>query len=214
MPAQPQSIHWNYVIASLFFALAIVAALSAFYFSGAEQSIGPTGFATSASQVGNLSVGIATSVACTWSNVALNIAFGTSLDPGTNNYNATGNYNISSGNSNPSSGNNLTMYNVTVSTLTNVNVDIVMSGHDLVDSSGNRIGMTNITWNSNTTLANASNFHSETSFPMNESLDGNHNVTSDEAAGSTVWFRFWLDTPSAQVAGTYTGNYTQRCQES
>src|SRR3989338_7644886 len=134
----------NLVAVLAIFALVAVALLFV------NWTIGPsgiTGLATSASQRGNFSATISTYVACTWSNAALDVSFGTSLDPSSTDINGTGNYEFTSG---PTT--NGTMYNLTVDTLTNVPVNVQMLGSDLTSGS-NTITVGNITWSSSSTSA-------------------------------------------------------------
>lgn len=186
-------------------ALAMIAGVIALFYvappGGAGGGRGITGFATS--QVGNLSAGVGTFISCTWSNEALAVSFGTSLNPGTNNINATNNYN----------GTNVhTLYNVTVDTLSNVNVNITMKGNHLI-SGANTIGVTNVTWHSNTTSPNSTDMIESNSIVLTDAYNTANPIAGNEAIGSTVWFRLWLDVPSGQIAGTYTGNFTQQCQQ-
>lgn len=162
-----------------------------------------TGFATS--QVGNFSAGVATYLSCTWSDSALGVSFGSNLNPGTNDINSTGNYNASySG--------NWTMYNVTVDSLSNVAANITIRGESLVSGS-NIIGVTNITWASNTTAGNGSNLAPTGSIVLNQTYNEVNKISSGETVGSSVWYRFWVDIPSGAVAGSYSGNYTMQCSQ-
>jgi len=168
--------------------------------SRSEMS-GITGMATS--QVGNISAGIATFLSCSWSNDALNISFGSNLNPGTNDTNATGNYLDAT-----TTG---TAYNVTVDTLSNTQANISMKGENLT-SGANKIGLMNVSWASNTTISNSSNMAPTLSTRLNNSFDTANWLAANEAIGSTVHYRFWLDIPNGTVAGSYVGNYTQQCQ--
>lgn len=156
-----------------------------------------------ASQIGNLSASVSTFISCTWSNQALQISFGNSLTPGINDINATQNYGgVGNG----------TLYNVTVDTLSNVNANITIKGTDLTFGI-NIIGVSNVSWISNTTMSNASNMIASNSIELTSSFNTVNQIASNEPIGSTVWYRFWLDVPTGQIAGTYTGNYTQQCQQ-
>jgi len=168
-----------------------------FYFGGFKKPDLTTGYATST--VGNLSVGIQTYIACSWSTAALNVSFGSNLDPGIS-INATGN--------NQSAGAG-TKYNMTVSTLTTANVNLTILGDDL-DSSGNLIGIGNITYDSNQTSSNGANMIYSNGVAVTKSAVA---MESGLTPGSNVHYRFWIDIPTGTVAGNYVGNYTQTCIE-
>lgn len=172
-----------------------------FLFSDAEI----TGRATTDSQVGNLSASIQTLIACTWSDVSLSVSFGSNLDPGTNDLNATNNTNNNAG------ADNNTYYNVTVDTLSNQIANITIRGDHLI-SGANTIGVGNVSWASNSTAANGTNMVAASSNELLIAYDDTNQVAGDEAIGSTVYYRLWLDVPSGQVAGTYAGNYTMQCE--
>lgn len=155
------------------------------------------GFATTDSQIGNLSASIQTYVACTWSDNSLDVDFGSSLDPSTNDINGTDNDLLSPG----------TGYNVTVDTLTTSNVNITILGNDLVDGS-NIIGVGNVTWAVNNSDNDGANLIPGGS----TSITGSEvNIGSDVAPDITLHSRYWLDIPSEAVAGNYVGNYTLQC---
>ena len=155
------------------------------------------------SQIGNLSAGISTFISCTWSNAALDVSFGTTINPGVNDINATQNYNqIGNG----------TAYNVTVDVLSNVNVDLLIKGENLV-SGVNVIGIGNVSWMSNTSNANGTNMIPGNSVSLNTSYNTINKVASNRPVGSSTWYRFWFDIPQSQVAGAYNGNYSQQCQQ-
>ena len=164
-----------------------------------------TGFATS--QVGNLTVGVTTYVSCIWSNDALNVSFGSSLNPGSADNNATKNYAYNQPNTNG------TNYNVSVDTITNVNVNVTVKGADLV-AGANVLGVTNVSWWSNQTSSNSTYIIASNAIPVTTAYNLTYPVASALAPGSTAWFRFWLDVPNGQVAGSYVGNYTQQCAQS
>lgn len=163
--------------------------------------IGITGRATS--QVGNLSAGVATYISCTWSNEALAVSFGTSLNPGTSDYNGTQNY---------ASAGNGSAYNVTVDTLSNVAANITIRGTNLTSGS-NTIAAGNVSWQSDTIAANGTNMAPGNSTALTTAFSAAAPVAANEPVGSAVWFRFWLDIPAGQVAGSYAGTYTMQCQE-
>lgn len=162
-----------------------------------------TGFATA--QVGNLSAGVATYLSCTWSDPSLAISFGSNLNPGTAAINASLNYNSTL----PG---NISQYNVTVDTLSNVQANITIRGDHLL-SGANIIGITNVTWASNITAPNGTNMIS----PNGVILTGSYNtatpVGANRPVASQTFFRMWLSIPNGAVAGTYVGNYTMQCAQ-
>lgn len=158
-----------------------------------------TGDATYDSHVGNLSASVQTYVACTWSADSLNVDFGNLLNPGTSDINATENYALSPG----------TGYNVTVDPLTTSNVDVIISGNDLIDGA-NVLGVGNVTWAANSTDSDGANMIPADSVSL---TNGGENLATAEPSGSSVHYRFWLDIPNGVVAGNYVGNYTIQCQE-
>lgn len=185
-----------FVFSILFFVF-----LFGFLFNYFSDNSKISGYATTDSQVGNLSVGVETYMACTWSDDALNVSFGESLDPGTNDINATENYGLVNG----------TKYNVTVSALSTDNADVTISGNDLVDGANN-IAIGNVTWVSNTTSSDGANMVPGSSTSITGSpVDIATGVSSD--GSGVVHYRFWLDLPSGAVAGTYVGNYTLTCEQ-
>lgn len=173
--------------------------IAGFVFLGPFNDI--TGYATSDSQVGNLSASIQTYMACTWSDETLDVSFGSLLNPGTNDVNATQNYAGTDGG---------TLYNVSVDALSTANADILIKGNSMVDGA-NEIGVGNITWASSTTSAsdNASmNPASSTSLTVSDTT-----LATSISPESNAHYRFWLDIPIGTVAGNYIGNYTITCQE-
>jgi len=168
-----------------------------------------TGYTVS-SQVGNLSATVATYIACTWSNAALNVTFNGTLNPGDTDKNASRNfYEVFALDSN---GPRHTSYNVTIDTLSNVAGNITIKGLDLISGS-NAIGIGNVTWISNSTIGNATNMIPSNSIALATDYDTTNKVGSSVAVGSSVHYRFWIDIPSAQVAGNYIGNYTMQCAQ-
>jgi hypothetical protein len=185
-----------YVI--LFVAVLVFSNLAIYYLI--KNSI--TGYAITDAQVGNLSVGVQTYVACVWSDDTLSVSFGSELDPGQSDINATENYAL---------GGDGTAYNVSSSLLSNVNVDIKIKGADLV-SGANRIGVGNVTWAS-ASEANGAGLVPASSFALLTDYDEVNKLATNLVAGDASYFRFWIDIPSGQVAGTYVGNFTQLCEQ-
>ena len=157
-----------------------------------------TGHATTDAQSGNLSASVQTYVSCSWSSSSLDVDFGSLLNPGDEDVNATGN---NMGGS--------TEYNVSVGALTTSDINITISGNDLVDG-GNVIAVGNITWAANETDANGANLVPASSTSLTES---SVILASYVPSEDTVHYRFWLDVPLGSVAGNYVGNYTMQCEE-
>lgn len=172
-----------------------IAFLAFFFFSGTDL----TGYATSDSQVGNLSAGVQTYMACVWSTPTLNIDFGTALNPGTNDINGTDNYVMSPG----------TGYNVSVSGLSTASADITILGNDLIDGA-NVIGVGNITWQASAVSATDASLVPAGSNPITTSAI---DIATGITPGSATYYRFWMDVPADSVAGNYIGNYTIECGE-
>ena len=86
-------------------------------------------------------------------------------------------------------------------------------------TNGNATTVSGVDWNFTYLGANSAgaglNFEG---FNLTLAADGDpklalrtRNFSNQLAAGSTVWYRFWLSVPSTQVSGTYAGNYTHTC---
>lgn len=162
----------------------------------------PIGITGMSSQVGDFTAGVQTSISCTWSNAALTVSYGTSLDPGSSDINATGNYNTTG------SG---TDYNVTNDILSNDEVNITVKGESFT-SGANTIKVGNTTWASNSTSDAGANMLPGSSIELTTTYNTANETATNLAIGSIAYYRFWLDIPSNQVAGTYSGNYTMLCQ--
>lgn len=156
-----------------------------------------TGYATTDAQTGNLTVGVQTYMACTWSNPAITVDFGSSLDPGTNDINASAN-NMGAD----------TGYNITVSALSTASADITISGNDLIDGA-NIILVENVTYQTGTTASDAAMVPSG-SASINETA---MEMFINKAPGTVNHYRMWIDIPSEVVAGSYQGNYTLTCAQ-
>ena len=180
----------------------LVVFVSVFYITG-DTGDTITGYATTDSQVGNLSATILTSVSCSWSEESLNVTFGDDLNPGDNDINATKNYNMT---------NNGTYYNVTVGALSNVMVNISIRGSDMLAGS-NIIEIGNITWFKNVTADNGTDMHPGNSIALETAYDTDNYVGAYQNISNTTYFRFWLDIPSSTLAGAYKGNYTMLCEQ-
>jgi len=192
--------------ALLFIAIILVLGIYLYGINKAEI----TGLATS--QLGNMTAIITTLVSCTWSDQALNISFGSNLNPGTNDYNGSRNYAETILTGNPTG--NWTSYNITVDTFSNKQANITIKG-DHFRAGTNVIYISNATWFSNTTMGNGTNMIPTSSNLLYTDYDKNTTkyVAVSEPIGSSVWYRFWLDIPGQQLAGTYVGNYTMQCED-
>lgn len=190
----------NYFVVVVVVVVVLLLAVGVFFYYNFQEGTSVTGRV--ASQIGNLTASVDTYISCTWSNAALQVGFGTGLAQGSA-INATGN-NISTGDG--------TMYNVSVDTLTNVNVNVTIRGNNLTSGS-NVIEVSNVTWASNITDNNGTNMIVGNGIPLAESYDTANPLISNAAANSVVYYRFWLNVPTSQVAGAYVGNYTQLCAE-
>ncbi len=191
----------------------LVLSFSFFVLYGFLPQLSVTGLATTATQVGNLTVGVQTFIACTWANNDFNISFGDNINPGTNDYNASHNFdypNTSLGSAQDL--NNGTSYNISIDSTTNVQTNVTIKGLHFL-SGANIIGIGNVTWAGNTTRANGTNMLPSTSNILSLSYNATVPVGSLLNAGGTAWFRFWLDVPAGATAGQYSGNFTQQCSQ-
>lgn len=179
------------------FILAIGFLVAGYFFILSRESM--TGYATSDSQTGNLSASVQTYMACTWSDSTLDVSFGSNLNPGSDDLNATDNYLLTPG----------TGYNVTVDALSTAAADVTISGNNLV-SGANVIQIGNVTWASSETSATDALMVPGSSTPVTGSAV---DIGTAVAVGSSMYYRLWLDVPSSTVAGDYVGNYTLSCQQ-
>jgi len=121
------------------------------------------------------------------------IAFG-SVNPNTNNNNASGNNNSDGQNSS---------YNVNVSTDSNVAVDFCIRDNYALNNSGNTpIANSNYHWaDVNNSLANSS----DPRMPGTDMLTTYQKTNNtDVQPGGLGYFRFWLNVPTAQAAAVYS----------
>src|SRR3989344_5356293 len=177
-----------------------------------------------------------TAISCIWSDAALNISFGEGLSQSLSQgviYNASKNFEGYIGGSNQNVGINWTHYNVTADSTNTAPVNITIKGDHLLSGS-NVLGITNITWMTNETNGNATDVSGELwnftylgknvkdsnfeGFNLTLIKDGdpklavrNRNFSNQLTAGSSMWYRFWLHVPTAQIQGSYVGNYTMEC---
>jgi hypothetical protein len=193
------SVGLRFVLISLL-VVVLVLVFSIFFINSNSSPLKFTGYAVS--QVGNLSAGITTYVTCNWVSDDLDVSFGSDLSPGAQ-VNATKNY---------AGAGDGTMYNISVDLLSNVAVNVTISGNDFV-SGANIIKAGNITWASSTASANDGAMIASNGIALTEVANTVNPVASDLAAGETVHYRMWLSVPSGQVAGNYQGNYTTQCQQ-
>lgn len=187
--------------------LIIIASLMFYVYSPYKQA---TGMLASDSAMGNFTANIGTNIDCVWSDAAMSTSFGTSLTQGTNNYNASQNYNLTSRNE--------TMYNVTIGSTTNSKVNITIKGADM-ESGINTIPVANIGWAANNTAnndplsANATSMNEANTIALAATYNTGNMVVNNTGKGNVTWYRFWLDVPALTIAGDYTGNYTMQCSQ-
>lgn len=176
---------------------------------------GITGFATSSTQTtqANATINKYVAIALT-TNLSSGITFGT-VEPNSNNNNATGNW------EGPSGGSNISVMNVTFASDSNTIVDLcIKDGTVLMTSDGSyNIANTAFTWNASTSaqLNHAGGWPANTSntpwgvatspgAAMSTSYlyaDAANDTDLTAATNATFSFRFWLDIPLGQQAGTY-----------
>ncbi|MBU0530698.1 MAG: hypothetical protein KKC05_03415 [Nanoarchaeota archaeon] len=131
-------------------------------------------------------------------NLSTGIQFG-SVNPASGNNNATGNNDGGEGEAGDGGPAN-SSYFIAISTDSNINVDICIrddwelnTSDDVVIRNGNYSWTDNST--SNSTEDNTTEFYMLTKYVKT-------NVTN-MAGGARTFFKFWLDVPAAQAAGTY-----------
>ncbi|MEI6058922.1 MAG: hypothetical protein WCP89_04080 [archaeon] len=154
--------------------------------TGHATSIGTTSNVT---LINSLSIDLST-------NLAEGIMFGKLSSTGTYNNNATHNYD---GVSNVS-----TMF-VNVSADSSVNVDLCLNANQsLISEGGDIIDIGNETWaNSSINTLEDPALGERRAFTLSGVKTG-----VDVAKGSSNYYRFWLDIPLGQKAGTYSNNVT------
>jgi len=171
------------------------------------SSGGFTGFATTDSQSTTANVSINKNVAIgLTTNLSAGIIFG-AVNPGTNNNNASGNYNTTR-----NATGSVSMQNISVDSTTNTGIDICIYDND---------NLTNISGASTATvpninfLFNASNYTVNAptnNTPQNPLLSSGKAIdtaryyipeANDSTAGLVLSLRFWLTIPSGQRAGIY-----------
>lgn len=108
------------------------------------------------------------------------IGFG-SLDPGTDDNNATSNANDS--------------YIISVDSETTVNVDLYQKGDDFIND-GSVFGVGNMTWSR---INDAG-----TSLSVNETYDSNYPIATNVSLSTNITMYYWLDVPAGKTAGTYS----------
>lgn len=136
-------------------------------------------------------VTVASSLGFTFSaNLTSGILYGT-LQPNTNDNNATGN-NISSGN---------TSYFVTMSSSNNAPADIQIKANAPLTSGANTIGNGNYTYDANSTINGANMNNAAGSIALSDTyVDAGTQALN---ANEIEYFQFYLDIPLGQQTGTY-----------
>lgn len=125
------------------------------------------------------------------SNLTSGVLFG-SVDPNTNNNNATGNYNSTSN----------TQFWLTIDSTTNTPVDICVKDDVALTSGGYTIPNSGYTWNSSTTN-NATLPSTAAMTAITTSYDTTNKVASNTQSG-TFNLRLTLDVPVSQQASSYS----------
>ena len=177
----------------------IIVAIIAFTFYTSPE-ISPTITGAASTSVGNLTVGIQTYVSCSISTDTANVSFGTNLDPGDSDVNATLNF----------VGDTSTYYNISASALNNLDANVTIKGENLI-SGANVIGVGNVTWKSADN--NTATWQVSGSIPIETDYDAANPVAFNLAAESTKYLRFWIDVPAEQVSGNYAGNFSLYCTQ-
>ncbi|MBI4015631.1 MAG: hypothetical protein HY362_02850 [Candidatus Aenigmarchaeota archaeon] len=183
--------------------LLMAISLSLFSFGGKL-----TGFATTDTQSTTANVSINKFVALgITTNLSAGIAFG-AVNPGTSNNNASGNYNQTN-----YAGGNLSMYNISISSTTNVGVDIcIYDNANLTNISGGdtaTIPNINFLFNASNYTVNAPSVTAPrdpflgTGIAIDTAKKYIDGIGNDSVAGTVISFRFWLTIPSGQRAGIY-----------
>jgi hypothetical protein len=128
-------------------------------------------------------------------NLTTGIEFGTISALPADDVNATKNYNSTLNDS----WYNETLYWINVSSDSSVNADLCVRADPLTASGGAEIGLGNYTWSDN--LTNDIDWPAlSQAIPITTSyVSGSANITP----GSNNYYRFWLDVPAGQEAGTY-----------
>ncbi len=131
------------------------------------------------------------------SNLSDKIDFGNINNTGQR-YNATNiNYNS----------NNQTAYFINVSADSSTPVNFTINASDFKSIGGTTMGVANEEFNYNVgTNSEAEPSETYTDLSTTPAEAGDANV------GETVYYRFWLDVPAAQDAGTYTNNVTFKAE--
>jgi hypothetical protein len=119
-------------------------------------------------------------------NLAAGVQFG-NVDPGTND--------------NPATNCDNNLCNITVSSDTNVNVDIVLKANAALTRQGGTETIPNsgYTWNATTSPT----IPELPGYALQITYDYTNKVGSNLAPGTTVIWKAWLDIPARQRAGTY-----------
>jgi len=145
----------------------------------------PVSPATTVSTTSNVTVNVYISIALTTA-LAGGVQFG-NLDPGTND--------------NPSTTCTNYACNITVSSDTNTNVDIVLKANAALTRQGGTetIPNTGYTWNS----TDGTVMPGLPGYALSTSYDYTNKVGSNVAPGGKRTWQAWLDIPGGQTAGTY-----------
>jgi Tfp pilus assembly protein FimT len=126
-------------------------------------------------------------------NLTTGILFGT-LDPDSDNNNATGNFNDTD---------QMTQFWLTIDDTTNTPIDICTKDSAPLTKAGDNIPNTNYKWNSTTTNSAGDPYISGDRFAITTSYDTVNKIADSQTSG-TYYLRFTLDVPAAQPAGSYS----------
>jgi len=145
-------------------------------------------------------VSVAVSIGFTFStNLSNGISF-SSVNPGTTDNNATGDYNIYPEN---------TTYYITMDSANNIGADTcILAGSDLDSGGANAIGIQNMTYFANSTQ-NGANMNTPTSsieLTTGYVKFGDPNVVAD----SSQYSQYWLDIPAGQASGNYNNTISYK----
>ncbi|MBI2584193.1 MAG: hypothetical protein HYW25_05980 [Candidatus Aenigmarchaeota archaeon] len=166
-----------------------------------------TGFATATQSTGS-NVTISGYIAIALStNLSRGIEFGTITLLPANQTNATASYQNYTGGGGPGGGLNYTLYNASVSTDSNQNVDFCVKGSGPFATSGgaNSFALANLTWYDNKTINNDTH-------PPGGPFRGFFGISATTSyvkgevavsAGNENNYRFWLNVSGGQAAGDY-----------
>lgn len=122
-------------------------------------------------------------------NLSSGILFG-SVNPNTNDNNASGNFN----------GSSETQYNVTAGSANNVNIDLCIKDSAALTKGGSTIPNTGYTYNFSATNDASNPLLPGTAITTTYATTQHTNISANTASQA----RFWIDVPASQGAGAYS----------